>query len=119
MNKLSVIDKWNKIDNYTAKSSNDSKVWFDTRELVGYERPDKLYVSLGASISNNLIKSSANNKVSLKRNKTLIVFVSNELHWEQNGYSSGMRIEGEEKFILLKNIKNGMKSLGFIVYYQI
>ena len=117
MSKYFIIDQWKKLDTYTAEAPDGSKVWFDIRELVGFEQPDGYYISLGAVIFNKAGKSSFSSNTSSTDNKIMHVYIGKKLCWEKDGYDTGEEISGDNRRILLDNIKNGLNLLGFAVEY--
>jgi hypothetical protein len=105
--------QWNRIDKFTVEASDGSKVWIDVRGLVGFERTNGDYVSLGAEFSHD---SKSDRTFPISR-KNIHVYVNQVLSWERDGSDTGKKISKDVRQKFLESIKEAMNSLGYSIRY--
>ncbi len=116
MNECSISKKWKKTGKLTALACDGTKVWIDVRGIVGLERPNGTYISLGASFADG--SELHNSKFELQQtNKIIHIYDEKILYWAKDGYITGGKISPGIKKVLLEAIKLAMKSLGYSVKY--
>lgn len=105
MAKIATPSVWKKIDKFTAQASDGTNAWLDLRGIIGLERPDGCYISLGASFD------------TLHKKSIIKVYIGKESFWEKNGYDVGEKISHGDQQTLLNKLRDAMKMLGYSLKY--